>query len=237
MLGKQHLLLSTGTILPFLIPLVFLENNLPLVYALIFYIAVMIGSLTPDADCRGKSKLHYDFPFVYVLMKPIQWFTVKLFRSKKIRSKLKVEKDVKEEHRGIMHSPIGILISSFLLSLILLGILVGLKMFNLIIILIVFFGLFIGQLLHLIQDSCTRTGINWKFPFGDKLVKGKIFTGNRKDKRVKRYICVLNIIPVMLIVLYTMQEMNFSLWLLYPLLVILIGLLWVLFLRISRRGR
>jgi|APSaa5957512622_1039677.scaffolds.fasta_scaffold32800_1 membrane-bound metal-dependent hydrolase YbcI (DUF457 family) len=237
MLGKQHMLLSTGTVLPFLIPLVFLESNLPLLYAIIFYIAVMIGSLTPDADCGGKSKLHYDFPYVYVAMKPIQWLTVKLFRSKKIRAKLKVEKEVKEEHRGIMHSPIGILISSFLLSLVLMGILILLNSLNGIIILIIFAGLFIGQFLHLLQDSCTKTGINWKFPFGDKLVKGKIFTGDSKDKRPLIYISILNFVPVMLIVLYAMQEMNFSLGLLYSLLVVLMSLLWLLFLKISKKGK
>ena len=97
MLGKQHLLLSTGTVLPFLIPLVFLENNLPLLYAIVFYLAVMVGSLTPDADCGGKSKLHYDFPYVYIAMKFLKVVVSKNFVQVAVVANMHVNLQVEEK--------------------------------------------------------------------------------------------------------------------------------------------
>jgi len=235
MLGKEHLLLSTGTVLPFLIPLVFLEDTFPLGLFISFYLAVMIGSLTPDADCRGKPKLFYDFPYVYILMKPIEFITRKFFSFKEIKVKLKVQKEIKEEHRGIMHSPIGTFVSSLLLTIILGTLLIILEMFHVLFILIIFWGLWLGQLLHLVQDSCTKTGIDWKFPFGEKLAKGKILTGNKKDNRPKIFAIVLNSLLVGLIALYAMGRMKVQLWIVYVLLITLISLLWVLFFRISQR--
>jgi membrane-bound metal-dependent hydrolase YbcI (DUF457 family) len=234
MLGREHLLLSIETIFPLFIPFVFLGWNNLFVYAIVFYIALMIGALVPDSDCKGKSKLHYDFPFVNLLMKPIKVLTIQFFRSKKIRAKLKIKGEIKEEHRGIMHSPIGILISSFLLTLILLIILIAFKGFNLWIILSVFFGLFLGQFLHLVQDSCTVTGINWNFPFGEKWVQGRISTQNYLDKRPKIYALILGFISIGIILGYAFKEMPKAI-VFYPLMIILISLIWILFLKISKR--
>ena len=180
MLGKQHVSITLATIFPFLIPTLFLENG---DYLLIFssvILASVVGSLTPDADCGGKSKLYYDFKFVYDIMLPLQKLVVWIFEKFNLTHKLNLEYEVKNEHRGIMHAPIGILISTSILTII--AFLITLIVFVesiLIVSIIVFAGLLVGQFLHLMEDSCTVAGINWNFPFGTKELKGRIYTFNK----------------------------------------------------------
>lgn len=234
MLGRQHILLSIETVTPFLIPFIFLGNDSLIQYGFAFFIAVFIGSLTPDADCRGKASIYYKFPLVDKLMKRVIIKIVNLFfKIPKIKDKIKEGYEVKEEHRGIMHAPIGILISSFILTIILSIFLIVFTLFNFIFVIVIFFGLLIGQFLHILEDSTTITGINWKFPFGDKKIQGEINTWNKEDPRPKIYSFILGAISIILLLGYSFNKINFSLWILYPALLILITLLWVIFLKIS----
>ena len=180
MLGRHHVAITLATLFPLIIPIVFLSKETLLLYSIAFLIAAIIGSLTPDADCGGKSKLYYDFWIISQLMYPIMKLTVWVFKLSKVKSKISAKfqgaQDVNYEHRGIMHSPIGILISSFLLTLILSIFMAFIGSLNFIFIFVIFLGLIIGQILHLLEDSCTVSGINWKFPFGIKEIKGKVYT-------------------------------------------------------------
>ena len=63
-------------------------------------------------------KLYYDFKFVYDIMLPLQKSVVWIFDRLNLKHKLNLEYEVKHEHRGIMHAPIGILISSIVLTFI-----------------------------------------------------------------------------------------------------------------------
>lgn len=177
MLGKEHVSISVATIIPFIIPLIFSGNVEYPIYYITLLIAVTIGSLTPDADCGGKPKLYYDFKLIYDIMLPLQKAVIFAFRSLSLKYDLNLEHEVNNRHRGIMHAPIGIFLSSLILTLI--SALFGFFIFqgiNLIMVLLIFIGLLFGQFLHLLEDSCTVTGINWKFPFGTKLLNGKIYT-------------------------------------------------------------
>ena len=107
MLGRHHLAISVLIVLPFLIPFLFL--NVDLILPITFFIAVAIGSLIPDADCGGKSKLHYDFYIVDLIMKKtINPLVIKIFNLISKKKPEKFEYEVKDEHRGIMHAPIGV---------------------------------------------------------------------------------------------------------------------------------
>ena len=70
MLGKQHVSITLATVFPFLIPILFFDNGDHLLIFGSVIIASVVGSLTPDADCGGKSKLYYDFKFQYFAKKP-----------------------------------------------------------------------------------------------------------------------------------------------------------------------
>lgn len=146
MLGKEHVSISLTTIFPFIVPMIFLGIGDYPFYSFSLLFGVVIGSLIPDADCGGKPKLYYDFKLVYDIMIPLQKTVIFVFNNFNLKHKLDLEYEVKNEHRGIMHAPIGILISSLALTLLaVIFAFVFLKGLNLItLLLFVFAGLLFG---------------------------------------------------------------------------------------------
>ena len=237
MLGKHHIALSVGTVLPFLIPLFFIDSA-ALTYAIAFLFAVFVGSLTPDADCGGKATIYYRFPIVDFLMKKaIIKPVVFVFRMLSRNKKIKLKYEVREEHRGIMHAPIGILISSFMFTIIILIFMLIFKLFNIYTLLLVFLGLLVGQFLHLLEDSCTVAGIDWKFPFGTKKIYGNIYTFSKYegkiDIRPKIYQYILGAFSLLLLLGYAFDKIIWPLWLVYLCIFLIVGLLWLSFLTLS----
>ena len=202
-------------------------------YALGFLLAVIIGSLIPDADCGGNAKLHYDFQIVDDAMKKLIMPLV-IYLFKIISKKKATVYEVKEEHRGIMHAPAGIILSSIILTLLGTILLIIFKLFSFILLIIIFIGVLIGQLLHILEDSCTIAGINWKFPFGDKIIAGKIHTWNRRDARPMIYEISLFILSGAIFLLYAFNKISLNLWVLYPLILIAVTLFWFIFIGLSK---
>ena len=231
MLGKQHASITLATIFPFLIPTLFYGGNYQL-YSISILIAVLIGSLTPDADCGGKSKLYYDFRFVHDIMAPIQKTVIWIFNRSSIKNKLNLECEVNNKHRGIMHAPVGILISSLLLTLVAsILTLVFLKEHIIVVTFTVFVGLLTGQFLHLMEDSCTVSGINWKFPFGTRELKGKIYTFSKiegkKDIRPTVYEYSLWSITALLILGDAFDKISLVQFTIYPLILLALVFVWI----------
>lgn len=65
-------------------------------------------------------------------------------------------------HRGICHSLIGWLIFCLISLIILFPIIFYAKLIGT----MIYFGLIIGYFLHLLEDSFSRSGIIWMYPFG-----------------------------------------------------------------------
>ncbi len=234
MLGKDHILLSLATILIFLIPAFFI-NFINLSYLATLLIAVSIGSLIPDADCGGKATLYYKYPIIDGFMKKVVGKSVVYIFSFLIsKKKINVEYEIKDEHRGIIHSPVGIIISTIFLVIPVLIFMLAFKLFNFYVFLILFFGLLIGQFLHLLQDSCTIRGINWAFPFGTKEIKGKIYTFNKGDIRTKLYSGLLLGLSVLIVIGIAFNKINLNLYILYIILTLVTTLLWTLILLLSK---
>ncbi len=239
MLGKQHVSITLATVFPLLVPMLFNGDGNYQLYSISILIAVLIGSLTPDADCGGKSKLYYDFRFVYEIMIPLQKSVVWIFDRFNLKHKLNLEYEVGNEHRGIMHAPIGILISSLLIALIvfILAIII-LKESAVVIFVTVFVGLLIGQFFHLMEDSCTVAGINWKFPFGTKELKGKIYTfGKFKGKKdIRPAISEYSLwsITFFLLVGDAFDYIDLTQLSVYPLILLVLVLMWILIISIAK---
>lgn len=230
MLGRYHVSISLAIASLLVIPLIFLTENSWVPFGLAFLVAVIIGSLTPDADCKGKAKIHYDFYVVERAMNKVVQPLVKFLFQRIISKKYNLEGEINDEHRGIMHSPIGILISSFLLTIILLLIVLFFNLFNVKFIFAIFFGLLFGQFLHLIEDTCTVSGIKWKFPFkisGE--LKGNIYTWDKyrnydkMDIRPGFFIIFFGSIAVIFFFAYAINKITLSLFLLYPVLLLVMS--------------
>jgi len=167
------------------------------------------------------------------ITKPIVWGFGVLVSKKKI----KTEYEVKEEHRGIMHSPIGVLISTIFLIIPVIIFMLFIKEFSFGILLMIFFGLLIGQFLHLLQDSCTIAGINWMFPFGTKEIKGGIYTFDKQDKRPQMFSSILFGLVILIVLGYSFNKININPYLLYLLLIIITGGIWAMILFMSKHKR
>lgn len=235
MLGKHHVMLTLYTLLPFSVPLFFLNDKTAFIYFFVFIVVATIGSLIPDADCAGKPTLYYRYQTVYYLMIPIIKLVILFFKKFK-----NIEYEVKEEHRGIMHSPIGILISSFLITLVVLIFLLIFNKINILFLLIIFFGLNVGQFFHLLEDTCTISGIKWGFPFSRQELRGNIYTNwkekSKIDIRPGRYTNTLFIVFIILFLGYTFlhaYKKTLPLWIVYIILFILLLIIWLSFLNNS----
>jgi membrane-bound metal-dependent hydrolase YbcI (DUF457 family) len=240
MLGKDHVSITLGTIFPFTIPLIFSENSQP-IYAFCVLIAAVIGSLMPDADSDGKPKLHYNFKIIYDIMVPLHKLIVFSFSFFNLKEKMNLEHIVEKQHRGVMHSPMGVLISSFVLTL--LTTTVGLLIFreiNVTLISFLFLGLISGQFLHLLEDSCTVSGINWLFPFGTGELKGSIYTGNKiegkKDIRPFLYRVFLLFFSAILLILHSLGTIDVNELGIYFLIFASVTIIWGLIFLIAKKN-
>lgn len=199
MLGRQHFAISTAFILPFIVPFLF-ESETDFVLVAVFIVFVGIGSLLPDSDSAGHASIYYKHRFIDSLMTLLVIRTTIAFLSLFIS-----KENISDKHRGIMHTPVGVFVGSFVLSFIL-DVLVTVVFliigyFNWWILLFVFLGLIIGQLLHLIEDSCTVTGIDWGSPLGSFKINGNISTYSHKKKiRDKRPLIFTSIFNVLLMI-------------------------------------
>jgi Predicted membrane-bound metal-dependent hydrolase (DUF457). len=232
MLGKDHVSITLGTIFPFTIPLIFSENSHPL-YAFCLLVAAVIGSLIPDADSDEKPKLHYDFKIIYYIMVSLHKLIVFSFNFFNLKEKMNLQYIVEEQHRGIMHSPVGVFISSFVLTL--LTTIVGYFIFhgiNANFIGFLFLSLISGQFLHLLEDSCTVSGIKWLFPFGTGELKGSIYTVNKiegkKDIRPFLYRVFLFFISAILLILHLLEIIDVNDSSTYFLIFAVVTLVWSL---------
>ncbi len=105
--------------------------------------------------------------------------SVKIIQFLVKKDKISLQYKVTETHRGILHSVLGLLIASVALlvySSILMLIFPQLLSIKAVLVFNIAFG--IGFFLHLIEDSCTVSGVNFSFPMSKKwLFKGAIRTG------------------------------------------------------------
>ena len=239
MLGKDHISLTVFSVIPFIVPALFL-NNTVLTWTIVFLLFAIIGSLLPDSDVKGKATIYYRFPILDFIMKNfVIWVLILAFNNPTIKRKIKSVYEVKNEHRGIMHSPVGVLSSSLILTIIFFIVLVGLERFNFLLVFIAFVSLVFGQLMHMLQDSCTVSGINWAFPFGVRTLGGTISTWNTSrsadpvDIRPSLYRVILVIYFFIWFLIGGLGKIPSSASMYYILIGLGILLLWFLFLVLS----
>jgi len=192
MLGRHHFLLSMGTATTILAPL--FSSSPHLVSVLL--IGIGIGSLIPDVDSKDATIFHRNikgihnkdvrvlsnsfaniFPFFgyttkYLIYKPsIVFYDRLVFENYSLKSK----------HRGYMHSFLGLGTATVLTGAYFGILLYALDLISVIYLSIFLLGYLLGGLLHLLQDSCTKTGIQWNYPFQNWRIKGNLITASEKE--------------------------------------------------------
>lgn len=186
MLGRHHLLISLFTVFTIFAPFSTSFSDLTLV----IFLGVAVGALIPDVDSpdatifhnkvKGVSRNLRGITNLFAIVFPAFGFVTKYFIYKPalIICKKTILKDfsIEERHRGFLHSLIGLAFLIGLTSLYLLIFILVFNIFSIIHFVLFVVGYSIGAFLHLVEDSCTKSGIAFKYPFSKAAYKGQIVT-------------------------------------------------------------
>ncbi|MFB6100423.1 MAG: metal-dependent hydrolase [Candidatus Nanohalobium sp.] len=191
MLGRQHLMLSAATAAALAAP--FIEHT---GLALTFFTGACIGSLIPDVDAHDAAIFHRDLKglnhgtgrmlnnFIGPAL-PFFGYTTKYLiyiPAVKFYNFLFSDYSFHGEHRSFSHSVLGIFTMTALTGVYIISTLAVLQVF-----IPLYVGAFLlaymtGAFLHMLQDSCTKTGIAWNSPFSKTKLKGRLKTGKSRLK-------------------------------------------------------
>lgn len=250
MLGKNHIILSLFTISAILMPFLLDGTNTGLF--ILAVIGVGIGSLAPDADSPDAAIFHKKVrglkgdtrkiintwigPFLpifgFILKFLIYHPAVKIIQFLVKENKISLQYRVTEKHRGILHSILGLLIS-FMALLIYSSILMLLfpELLSIKALLVFNVAFSIGFFLHLLEDSCTVSGVNFAFPMSKNLLfKGEVRTGkfDYTTGAFERWLVALNVGHFLALAYLKINPLQIEL-----IVILIIILSWLIFIRLS----
>ncbi len=211
------------------------------VFFLVFVFGVCIGSLVPDVDAEDAAIFHSNVrglkgdtgrilnDFVAPLLPVFGYFTKYVIHRPSVLlfNFFSRNHSVSDTHREFSHSIIGIVSFTFFTGLYAFLILYFTGLLH---IALVFFlaGYFVGCVLHLIQDSCTRSGIAWNSPFSDWKIRGDIYTG--KDfRKIRLFTLFLGGLSAVMLFASLTHPLDLSVIQISFLSFTLLGLSWSLF--------
>ncbi len=141
--------------------------------------------------------------FRYLLYYP-SYFLVFLINKKWVK-----EDSVQDEHRGISHTLLGAFVASvfFFILLVLANLYFKIALTQLLIVPTLSF--FIASNLHLLQDSISKWGIKWLYPFNNKRIYGDYSAFNH-DSRIIYFGLFLIASIVLILFLSSYIKNNFS---------------------------
>lgn len=181
MLGSQHLLLSVFTAAALALPLYLGGFLLPTLF-LLFLAGVFIGSLAPDADAEDAAIFHSRVKGLgsagrlvngtIGLVLPLFGFVLKWLVYKPLALVFGGN-----EHRGLMHSLLGLAAATVLIGVYVAVAAFWLKFFDFAGLAVFLLGFAFGFLLHLAEDACTLSGVDFGYPFRSLKFSGNARTG------------------------------------------------------------
>lgn len=238
-------MLSLATVSAVVIPLADVLGE----YMIVVLLGAGIGSLIPDVDAEDAAVFHrnirgingdvgkfinfsigsflpyFGYTTKYLIYKPAVK-TFNLITPKKY--------SFQEKHRSFTHSILGVLTMTAVTG-IYLSILMTMAGITASVTLLIFLTAYMtGALLHMLQDSCTKTGIAWNSPFSRTKLKGQLKTG--KDMKAPRYflywLIVLNFAS-----LYTTSYYSLTVIQSGVLSTAILGASWMIFVKIIAEAR
>jgi inner membrane protein len=191
MKGRTHLILSLLSLMVVTYPL---WPELSIAAWVSVYAGVIVGSLAPDVDAPDSMIFHLRM-LPQMLRVPLSLFGYLLryliYIPLSLFFWIVLSRNYRHEHRGLLHTPVGVTLAALLVSCYA-GICSFLFLHRLEPDLFLFAGSFwAGCILHLLQDSCTPSGIAWAFPLRNDRLRGRIRTDSRKDPRPALYAFIL----------------------------------------------
>ena len=236
MLGRHHLALSVTTMVALSAPFLHSREE----FLLTVIVGTTIGSLIPDVDSpdakifhknivKGNNKTGKLVNLSIGLLVPVFGYTTKYLIYKPVVLLLNVitfGRNFKNTHRGFTHSIIGLIAISTVTATYIKLFLNWLQIIPNNHFKIFMASYVMGALLHVVQDSCTKSGIAWNAPFSKTKVKGKLVTGkdNHKPEILQAILALLligttysiyvNKIPAEKVIPYSVTALTIT-WLLF----------------------
>ncbi len=209
MLGRHHLLLSLATVSCLLVP--FLDEYPG--FVLLAFFGTAVGSLIPDVDSHDAAIFHENvkglngdvgifvnnffapvfpvFGYVtkYLIYKPV----VHLYDRVVFR-----KYSFKEKHRSFSHSILGVVTMTLLTGIYVTLALAAVNLFSPLALAVFLSSYASGAFLHMLEDSCTRTGIAWNSPFSSTKLRGELVTSAKPEhvKAPRRFTYFLGVFSV-----------------------------------------
>jgi len=100
-----------------------------------------------------------------------------------VQSNWSTEYEVEDEHRGLSHSLLGIALSVLVVGLYTVFLKKSVGLFSNMMIIPFGISFLAGSLIHLMQDSTTRSGLRWFYPFTQTSIAGNHSAFNHDDQR------------------------------------------------------
>lgn len=179
--GEEHITISLATAAVVIVPWV---SVLPPEWIVAALFGVFIGALAPDADASDSAIFHtripggkgkrlivlpvFGYAIRYLIYYPISLPFIALLGERGM-----------PRHRGVLHSAIGVglmtvLLGAYAWTIGTIGLRIPWEM-GYTLFLLGFLG---GSVGHLLEDSCTRSGVAWLFPLSGRRLRGGIVTGS-----------------------------------------------------------
>ena len=208
MRGEEHVLISVLGAGLMILPVLPGTDLLGLV---VIFMGVIIGSLAPDADIanaaimhgfRNSKRLNFGLRGSTVLFLPYFGYIVRYLIYYPVSAVIWILSlgRVKPRHRGFLHSFFGGVITTLLLLLYIGLAAIWLNCFNTVFLLMFGSGFFAGYMMHLLEDSCTKCGVAWVYPFSKKRLCGEVVPWNKREYRPFVF-CLLIVAVIAVIVL------------------------------------
>ena len=141
--------------------------------------------------------------FRYVLYYP-SYGVVYLINKKWVK-----EDSVKDEHRGISHTLFGVFVASILFFIMLFFANLYFKWSTPILLIIPTLTFFVAGNLHLLQDSISRWGIKWFYPFRKTTISGD-YSAFTQDARITYFVLALITSNILVFFLSNYVKNNFA---------------------------
>lgn len=246
MLGRHHLLLSLFTVIILFIP--YFDERFEL--TLIVLIGIAIGSLIPDADSPDAAIFHEHirgipgnlgklvnnlfaglFPIFGIITKYAIYIPAVFVLGHTILKKYHIT----ERHRGFLHSFIGIGTATILTGTYLLVFLFLFELFSYVYFIAFMIAYILGALLHLLEDSSTKTGIQFNYPFSNLVLYGRMITRPEFAKPIDIFTGFFGLIILLLFFAIELDYIVYPNWIITLSSIIFVFVVWLIFLLIIAR--
>lgn len=187
-------MISVATVSVLILPYLQVDQS----FVIVAFLGASIGSLVPDVDANDAAIFHDDVrglngdigEMINNFVSPILPFfgygtKFLIYKPSVAVFDLFTDYSFEEKHRAFSHSILGVLTMTTVTGIYLIPILLFIDLFNPLYLSAFLFAYMIGAFLHMLEDSCTKTGIKWNTPFSDTKIKGEISTG--KDYKKPHY--------------------------------------------------